>query len=130
MTRKTRAHSKDLCSEGKIVSNDALYNSERKFRFASEQANVYAWEYDIATKEMRPCFRCMRELNVPPVVYNYPEPLIDRIIVHHKGIDKNSNTYQQIEIYYRFIGKMIQNYICTFVHLTTHLSYGTIVLAK
>jgi len=56
---------------------DALYNSERKFRFASEQANVYAWEYDVATKEMRPCFRCMRDLNVPPVVYNYPEPLIE-----------------------------------------------------
>ena len=56
---------------------DELYESERKFRFASEQANVYAWEYDISTKEMRPCFRCMRDLNLPPLVENYPEPAIE-----------------------------------------------------
>ena len=54
-----------------------LYESERRFRFASEQANVYAWEVDIGTKDMRPCFRCMRDLNVPPVVHDYPEPLIE-----------------------------------------------------
>ena len=54
-----------------------LYDSERRFRFASEQANVYAWEVDIATKLMRPCFRCMRDLNLPPVVHNYPEPVIE-----------------------------------------------------
>ncbi|WP_295156540.1 EAL domain-containing protein [uncultured Ruminococcus sp.] len=55
---------------------DELFESERRFRFASEQANIYAWEVDLATREMRPCFRCIRDLNVPPVVYNYPEPLI------------------------------------------------------
>ncbi len=54
-----------------------LYNSERRFRFSSEQANVYAWEVDLTTKQMRPCFRCMRDLNVPPLVHNYPEPLIE-----------------------------------------------------
>ncbi len=54
-----------------------LYESERRFRFASEQANVYAWEVDLATKRMRPCFRCMRDLNIPPVVENYPEPVIE-----------------------------------------------------
>lgn len=97
MTRTTRAHSKDLCSEGKIVSNDALYNSERKFRFASEQANVYAWEYDIATKEMRPCFRCMRDLNVPPVVYNYPEPLIENSIFPPDHADMYRDWMKQIE---------------------------------
>ena len=56
---------------------DELFESERRFRFSSEQANVYAWEVDIATKDMRPCFRCMRDLNVPPVVHNYPEPMIE-----------------------------------------------------
>ena len=56
---------------------DELYESERTFRFASEQANVYAWEYDISTKKMRPCFRCMRDLNLPPLVENYPEPAIE-----------------------------------------------------
>lgn len=54
-----------------------LYDSERRFRFASEHANVYAWEVDVSNREMRPCFRCMRDLNVPPLVHNYPEPLIE-----------------------------------------------------
>ena len=76
---------------------DALYNSERKFRFASEQANVYAWEYDIATKEMRPCFRCMRDLNVPPVVYNYPEPLIESGIFPPDYADMYRDWMKQIE---------------------------------
>ncbi|MCR4888838.1 MAG: EAL domain-containing protein [Ruminococcus sp.] len=56
---------------------EEVAESDRKLRFASEHANVYAWEYTIATKEMRPCFRCMRDLGVPPVVENYPEPLIE-----------------------------------------------------
>ncbi len=54
-----------------------LYESERRFRFASEHANVYAWEVDVVTRVMHPCFRCVRDLNVPPVVHNYPEPLIE-----------------------------------------------------
>lgn len=56
---------------------DEVSESERRFRFASEQVNVYAWEYEVATKRMKPCFRCMRDLGVPPVVENYPEPLIE-----------------------------------------------------
>ncbi len=43
----------------------------------SEQVNIYNWEYDIATKEMRPCYRCMRDLGLPAVVTNYPEPAFD-----------------------------------------------------
>ena len=54
-----------------------VYESDQKFRHASEQANVYAWEYTIATKEMRPCFRCMRDLGLPALVKNYPEPAIE-----------------------------------------------------
>ena len=54
-----------------------LAESEKKFRTAGEHANIYAWEYTIATKEMRPCFRCMRDLGLPPVVENYPEPVIE-----------------------------------------------------
>ena len=76
---------------------DALYNSERKFRFASEQANVYAWEYDVATKEMRPCFRCMRDLHVPPVVYNYPEPLIESGLFPPDYADMYRDWMKQIE---------------------------------
>ena len=54
-----------------------LFDSERRFRYASEQANVYAWEFTYATKEMRPCFRCMRDLNLPPLVKNYPEAVFE-----------------------------------------------------
>ena len=56
---------------------EELYESERRFRFAVDQADMYAWEYSFATKEMRPCFRCMRDLNLPPVIKNYPEPVIE-----------------------------------------------------
>jgi hypothetical protein len=54
-----------------------VFESERKFRYASEHTNSYAWEYTIATKEMRPCFRCMRDLGLPPLIKNYPEPVIE-----------------------------------------------------
>ena len=54
-----------------------LYDSERRFRFASEQANVYAWEYEFGTKRMRPCFRCMRDLHLPPLLENYPDSAIE-----------------------------------------------------
>ena len=54
-----------------------LYDSEKKFRTAGEQANIYCWEYTIDTKEMRPCFRCMRDLGLPPRLENYPEPVIE-----------------------------------------------------
>ncbi|MCR5176977.1 MAG: HAMP domain-containing histidine kinase [Anaerovibrio sp.] len=67
-----------------LVENDTdirhsirnISDSESKFRAAAEQANIYAWEYDVATREMRPCSRCMRDLGLPPVLENYPEPVI------------------------------------------------------
>ncbi len=54
-----------------------MAESEAKFRYASEHTNTYAWEYIISTKEMHPCFRCMRDLGLPPVIKNYPEPVIE-----------------------------------------------------
>ena len=54
-----------------------LAESEKKFRMASEQSNTYCWEYTIDTKEMRPCLRCMRDLGLPPLIENYPEPVIE-----------------------------------------------------
>ena len=54
-----------------------MTDSERKFRMASEQINVYAWEYYFATNEMRPCYRCMRDLGLPLVVENYPAPVFE-----------------------------------------------------
>ena len=37
---------------------------------------------------------------------NILNELIDRIVVHHKEKDQSGRTYQQIEIYYRFIGRL------------------------
>lgn len=50
-----------------------LVDNERRFKATAEQVNVYFWEYTIATKEMRPCFRCMRDLGMPALLTNYPE---------------------------------------------------------
>lgn len=58
-------------------TKDTLEDIEYRYKQASEQINIYNWEYDIATKEMRPCYRCMRDLGLPPLVTNYPEPAID-----------------------------------------------------
>ena len=76
---------------------ETLYDSERRFRFASEHANVYAWEVDLDTRQMRPCFRCMRDLNVPPVVYNYPEPLIENGIFPRDYADMYRDWMKQLE---------------------------------
>ncbi len=54
-----------------------LYDSERKFFIAAEHTNSFAWEVDLSTMVMRPCYRCMRDLNIPPIVRNYPEPMIE-----------------------------------------------------
>ncbi len=66
---------RNITKEKKLFNE--IYASDQRFRAASEHSNIYAWEYNINTKEMRPCFRCMRDLNLPPLIKNYPEPLIE-----------------------------------------------------
>lgn len=56
---------------------NSLLDSEKRFKIVSEQVNVYNWEYIVATKEMRPCFRCIRDLGFPALVTNYPEPVFE-----------------------------------------------------
>ncbi len=58
-------------------TQSTLADIEHRYVSASEQINIYNWEYTVATKEMRPCYRCMRDLGLPAVVKNYPEPAID-----------------------------------------------------
>ena len=76
---------------------EELEASERRFRYSSEQANVYAWEYDIDTKEMRPCFRCMRDLGLPALVRNYPEPAIACGIFPPDYADMYRDWHRQLE---------------------------------
>ncbi len=74
-----------------------IIDSERRFRAASEQANMYAWEYNIVTKEMRPCFRCMRDLGLPMVVRNYPEPAIEMGIFPPDYADMYRDWHKKLE---------------------------------
>ena len=76
---------------------EEISESEMRFRFASEQANIYAWEYDVVTKEMRPCFRCMRDLGLPPLVENYPEPAIEAGIFPPDYADMYRDWHRRIE---------------------------------
>lgn len=75
----------------------AVEDSERKFRMASEHSNSYAWEYIFATKQMRPCYRCMRDLGVPAVVENYPAPLFDNGLFPMDYKDMYYDMLKQIE---------------------------------
>lgn len=74
-----------------------LFDSERRFRFASEQANVYAWEYTFSTKQMRPCFRCMRDLHLPPLLENYPDSAIEMGIFPPDYADMYRDWMRQLE---------------------------------
>ena len=66
---------RNITEEKKILRE--LQDAEYRYKQASEQINIYNWEYYIDTKQMRPCYRCMRDLGVPAVVENYPEPVIE-----------------------------------------------------
>ncbi len=74
-----------------------LAEDEARYKFAFEQANVYAWEYTIATKEMRPCFRCMRDLGLPPLIKNYPEPVIENGVFPLDYADMYRDWHKQLE---------------------------------
>ena len=54
-----------------------VIDNEKRFKMASEQINIYYWEYTVATREMRPCFRCMRDLGLPALLTNYPDSAIE-----------------------------------------------------
>ena len=74
-----------------------IIQRENLFRAASEQVNIYYWEYDVATREMRPCFRCMRDLGLPELVTNYPEPAIEMGIFPQDVADQYREMHRQIE---------------------------------
>lgn len=78
-------------------TQDTLADIERRYKSASEQINIYNWEYTIATKEMRPCYRCMRDLGLPAVVKNYPEPAIDMGIFPPDYADMYRDMMHQID---------------------------------
>ena len=74
-----------------------MAEDEVRYKAAFEQANIYAWEYTIATKEMRPCFRCMRDLGLPPLLRNYPEPAIESGVFPPDYADMYRDWHKQLE---------------------------------
>ncbi|SET19234.1 EAL domain-containing protein [[Clostridium] polysaccharolyticum] len=74
----------------------SLLKTERQFKVVSEHANIYYWEYTIATKEMRPCFRCIRDLGFPPLVANYPEPVFEWGVFPSDYADMYRDWHKQI----------------------------------
>jgi len=73
-----------------------ILNSERRFMAASEQINIYCWEYTVATREMRPCFRCMRDLGLPALLTNYPDSAIEMGIFPPEVADMYRDWHRQI----------------------------------
>lgn len=80
----------------KTLHNE-LMRSDLRFRAAAEQANVYAWEYEISTHRMRPCFRCMRDLNLPPLLEDYPESAIEAGVFPPETADMYREVMRKID---------------------------------
>lgn len=59
-----------------------VLDAEKRFKIASEQANIYYWEYDFLSKEMKPCFRCIRDLKCPSILRNFPESALELGIIN------------------------------------------------
>ena len=76
---------------------ETLADVEYRYKQTIEQVNIYNWEYTIATKEMRPCYRCMRDLGLPALVKNYPEPAIDEGIFPPDYADMYRDMMRQID---------------------------------
>lgn len=84
------------------VTNDMkhymeLLESEHRFKIASEQVKIYYWEYNVLTKEMHPCFRCMRDLGLPPVLTNYPESAFELGVFPPEVHEMYRDWHRQIE---------------------------------
>lgn len=78
------------------VRINAFVDTEKRFKVVSEQVNIYYWEYTVATKEMRPCFRCMRDLGLPALLTNYPDSAIEMGIFPPEVADMYRDWHVQI----------------------------------
>lgn len=78
------------------IRMNTILDSEKQLKAVSEQVNIYYWEYTVATKEMRPCFRCMRDLGFPAVVTNYPDTAIEMGVFPPEVADMYRDWHVQI----------------------------------
>lgn len=75
---------------------DNIIDNERRFKAASEQVNIYYWEYIVATKEMHPCYRCMRDFGLPALLTNYPDSAIEMGVFPPEVADMYRDWHRQI----------------------------------
>lgn len=75
----------------------SVLNDNRYVNKSNRQINNLFWEYTVKTREMRPCFRCMRELGLPPVLQNFPEPAIERGLIPADYADQFRDWHKQID---------------------------------
>lgn len=86
---------RDITAEKNTVTE--IIQRENIFRQASEQINVYYWEYDVKAKTMKPCFRCVRDLGLPELCENHPEPAIELGIFPPEVADIYRDMHKKIE---------------------------------
>lgn len=75
---------------------DRLQGAIKQCVVVADQANIYAWEYDVTTHQMKPCPRCMRDLHLPALIENYPEPVIDDGIFPPEFADTYRDWHRQL----------------------------------
>ena len=46
---------------------------------------------------MRPCFRCMRDMDLPPLLTNYPEPVIESGVIPEDYADMYRDWMRRLE---------------------------------
>ena len=86
---------RNITTEKELIMK--LTEDQKKFSAVGDQANIFAWEYTIDTREMRPCSRCMRVLGLPEVLQNYPEPVIASGLFPPDYADMYRKWHQQLE---------------------------------
>ena len=74
-----------------------LLINEKRCKMDSQQDNVYYWEYNVQTKEMHPCIRCMRDLGLPQVLTNYPESAFEAGVFPPETHEMYREWHRQIE---------------------------------
>lgn len=96
---------RNITTERKYI--DSLLKSKDTMHNLYEQADIFSWEYIISTKEMKPCFRCMKELGLPPLLRNYPEPVIERGIFPPDYAELYRDWHKQLEKGVKYIEGII-----------------------
>ncbi len=71
-------------------------DNEKRFKIASEQFNIYSWEYDVKTNEVKSCLRCIRDFGLPALISNYPESIIEMGIIPSDFADVYRDLHKQI----------------------------------